>query len=168
MRPGNRQKTLTRLWDKCMVLVIEEVSMVSAPLYNALDFRSMYGRYKTHDLSEYTYLKHGNAFGRVPIVIHLGDFLQLKPTANISLIDDLNAKNDDDEYIHKDVSVEVQHACKVFKSITFVISLQGTKRFVPGDPLIDFLACMRAGAAFPKNIWTVSYTHLTLPTILLV
>ena len=74
MRPGNKQKTLTRLWDKCMVLVIEEVSMVSAPLYNALDFRSMCGRHKTHDVSEYTYLRRGNAFGRIPIVIHLGDF----------------------------------------------------------------------------------------------
>ena len=88
-----------------MVLVIEEISMVSAPMYNMLDFRSMYGRSKTHEVHEHNYAQRGNAFGRIPIVIHLGDFLQLKPTANISLIDDLNAKDDNGEYIHQDVSV---------------------------------------------------------------
>ena len=153
MRPGNKQKSLTRLWDKCMVLVIEEISMVSAPLYNMLDFRSMYGRSKTHEVHEHNYAQYGNAFGKVPIVIHLGDFLQLKPTANISLIDDLNAKDDDGEYCHQDVSVEVQHACRLFTSIPFVIELHGTKRFVPGDPLIDFLGCMRTGSTITRKVW---------------
>ena len=127
--------------------------MVSAPMYNMLDFRSMYGRSKTHEVHEHNYAQRGNAFGKIPIVIHLGDFLQLKPTANTSLIDDLNAKDDDGEYIHEDVTVEVQHACRLFTSIPFVIELRGTKRFVPGDPLIEFLACMRAGATIPNRIW---------------
>jgi len=153
MRPGAKQKTLTRLWDKCMVLVIEEISMVSAPMYNMQDFRSMYGRSKTHEVHEHNYAQRGNAFGRIPIVIHLGDFLQLKPTANISLIDDLNAKDDDGEYIHQDVTVEVQHACRLFTTIPFVIQLCETKRFVPNDPLIEFLACVRAGVTIPKRIW---------------
>ena len=77
MRPGNKQKALTTLWDKCIVFVIEEISMVSAPMYNMLDFRSMYGRSKTHEVHEHNYAQRGNAFGRIPIVIHLGDFLQL-------------------------------------------------------------------------------------------
>ena len=38
MRPGDKLKTLTRTWDKVMVLVIEEISMVAANLYNMLDF----------------------------------------------------------------------------------------------------------------------------------
>ena len=40
MRTGNKQKTLTRLWYKCMVLVIEEINMVSNTFYNMLDFES--------------------------------------------------------------------------------------------------------------------------------
>ena len=33
------------------VLIIEEVSMVAAAVYNMLDFRSMHGRSRTHDVS---------------------------------------------------------------------------------------------------------------------
>ena len=100
--------------------------MVSAPMHNMLNFRSMYGRSKTHEVHEHNYAQRGNAFGRIPIVIHLGD--------NISLIDDLNATDDDGEYIHQDVSVEVQHACRLFTTIPFVIELRGTKRFVKVIP----------------------------------
>ena len=104
---------------------------------------------------ETTYAETGNAFGRIPIVIHLGDFLQLRPTASTSLIDDLHAQREDGSYVHEEVSVEVQHACRLFTSIRTVFELRGTKRFVPGDPLVDFLACMRSGAAFPDDIRTV-------------
>jgi hypothetical protein len=95
-----------------------------------------------------------HAFGRCPIVIHLGDFLQLPPTAAISLADNLNAKNEDGTYKHQEEpTVEVQHACKLFQRIPFVFELQGTKRFVAGDPLIEFLQCMRSGTRFPTRIW---------------
>ncbi len=95
MRPGNKQQQLTRLWDTVRVLVIEEVSMVAASWYNMLDVRAMHGRSKTYDVSEATYKRAGNHFGRIPIVIHLGDFLQLSPTGSLSLISDVNAKNKD-------------------------------------------------------------------------
>ena len=32
----------------------------------------------------------------------------------------------------------------------------GTKRFVPGDPLIECLACMREGRAIPPSVWSAS------------
>ena len=34
MRPGNKQASLTKLWDNVRVLVIEECSMVAALWYN--------------------------------------------------------------------------------------------------------------------------------------
>ena len=95
MRPGNKQKHLTRLWGRVRVLVIEEVSMVAAAMYNMLDVRSMHGRSQTHDVSETTYKKPHHHFGRVPIVIHLGDFLQLSPTGQIGLVEDVNTENED-------------------------------------------------------------------------
>ena len=119
-----------------------------------LDVRSMHGRSKTHDVYETTYKRPGHHFGRIPIVIHLGDFLQLSPTANISLVEDVNAKLDDGSYkFPEPPSVEVQHAIKVFGSIPHVFELRGTKRFKPGDPLIDLLGCMRAGRRIPQRIW---------------
>ena len=136
MRPGNKQASLTRLWNRVRVLVVEEVSMVAAQWYNMLDVRAMHGRSRDHEVYETTYKKPHHHFGRVPIVIHLGDFLQLSPTRSISLIADVNAKNADGTYqFPEPPSVEAQHAIKVFKNIPHVFELRGTKRFVPGGTL---------------------------------
>jgi hypothetical protein len=128
--PGNKQASLTKFWGQAKVLVIEECSMVAALWYNMLDVRSMHGRSLSHDVYETTYKKPGHHFGRIPIVIHLGDFLQLSPTANISLIEDVNAKLEDGSYKYSEPpSVEVQHAIRVFGAIPHVFELRGTKRF---------------------------------------
>ena len=49
--------------------------MVATSLYNMLDIRAMRERNKTHEVYETTYTRPHHHFGRVPIVIHLGDFL---------------------------------------------------------------------------------------------
>ena len=150
MNPGNKQAALTRMWDNARVLIIEEASMVGAAICNMLSYRAAWGRSRTHDVPPSTYwnLEDGHyarAFGRVPIVVFLGDFLQLPPTAMISLIEDVNAKDADGAYkYHELPSVEVQHACKLFQRIPHVFELRGTKRFVAGDPLGEFLTRMRA------------------------
>ena len=161
MGPKNKAAKLEQFWGEVRVLVIEEISMVAAALYNMLNYRSMLGRSQKHEV----YATHAERqcdykhvpFGRCPIVIHLGDFLQLSPTASLSLITDLNKKHDDGSYVYGDHTVscwlEVQHACRVFRSIPSVFNLQGTKRFKPGDPLIDFLNCMRTGTRFPEKVW---------------
>ena len=154
MRPGGKADALEKLWGKVRVLVLEEVSMVSAHNYNMLDFRAMHGRTKTHDVTESTYKMRGCTFGRCPIVIHLGDFLQLSPTASLSLVADVNAKNADGSYVlEKPPSVEAQHAINVFKRIQTIIELKETRRFVVGDPLIKFLDCMRKGVKIPAGVW---------------
>eukprot|EP00969_Alexandrium_andersonii_P204343 9030096-Alexandrium_andersonii.AAC.1 len=68
MRPGKKQKTLSLLWGEVRVLVIEEVSMMAAAVYNTLDIRAAHGRAATHDVCEATYLRPNHHFGRVPIV----------------------------------------------------------------------------------------------------
>ena len=108
MRPGKMQKQLTTLWEDVRVLVIEEVSMIGAAVYNMMDLRAAHGRSSAHDVSEATYNRENHHFGRVPIVIHLGDFLQLAPTAQISLIADPNEKLPDGSYKLKDA-----HASRV-------------------------------------------------------
>ena len=44
MSAGSKDKKLQTMWKGCRVLILEEISMVSAILYNMLDFRSMLGR----------------------------------------------------------------------------------------------------------------------------
>ncbi len=99
MRPGDKAASLEKLWRSVRVLVIEEISMVSAANYNMLDFRAMYGRAKSHAVAESNYSRPGCSFGRCPIVIHLADFLQLSPTAAVGLVTDVNGKNEDGSYV---------------------------------------------------------------------
>jgi hypothetical protein len=166
LAPGNKLAALTRKWDTAMALIVEEASMVGAPLCNALTYRSTCGRQRTHDVPPGTYSHlegvpslYRRAFGRIPIVIFLGDFLQLPPTGMTSLIEDANAKLPDGSYVHTEpLSPEVQHACNLFQRIPNIYELQGTKRFVEGDPLIQFLNRMRAKVPagqrrFPPDIW---------------
>ena len=153
MAAGSNEKGLQKLWSSVRVLVVEEISMVSALLYNMLDFRAMLGRRLVFGVDPNTYAKTGCAFGRVPIVLHLGDFFQLRPTAQLSLLDDLMAQDEHGNWKHADVPAEVQHAQKVFAQIPDVFELRGTMRFKPGDPLIDLLQCMRQGHRLPDAIW---------------
>ena len=67
---------------KVGLIDFDEVSMVVAVVYNMLDIRPMHGRSLGHDVTEMTYKKPHHDFGRIPIVIHVGDTLQPKPTAN--------------------------------------------------------------------------------------
>ena len=63
--------------------------MVSPALYNMVAYRSFLGRADRCGAEEQTYDQLSGAFGNMPIVIQLGDFLQLKPTAaKASLISD--------------------------------------------------------------------------------
>ncbi|HIE68667.1 MAG TPA: hypothetical protein EYP98_00100, partial [Planctomycetes bacterium] len=63
MRPGNKLNHLKRLWGNVRVLIVEEVSMVAAAMYNMLDFRSMHRRSQAQDVNETNYTKPGPHFG---------------------------------------------------------------------------------------------------------
>ena len=153
MAAGAQEKRLQTMWQSCRVLILEEISMVSALLYNMLDFRSMLGRRLSHCVDPQTYSRIGHAFGRVPIVLHLGDFLQLRPTAQLSLIDDLTLKDEDGNSVRCSIPPEVQHAQRVFANLQDVFELRGTMRFRAGDPLVELLQCMRAGRALSEELW---------------
>ena len=153
MAACSKEQALQKLWSQIRVLVIEEISMVSAFLYNMLNFRSMLGRRSMFGVDVNTYTKTGCAFGRVPIILHLGDFFQLRPTAQVSLLDDLNEQDEGGKFKHVEVPAEVQHAQKLFASIPDVFELRGTMRFKPGDPLIELLQRMREGRSMPDGIW---------------
>ena len=91
MRPESGLAALRRRWANTYLLVIEEVSMISPELFNMLLYRSFWGRKESWQVPEHLYNTVRGAFGRMPIVIMLGDFLQLRPTASNSLLDDLGS-----------------------------------------------------------------------------
>jgi hypothetical protein len=149
MQPGDKKPTLEKKWGHLRLLVAEEVSMISPALYNMLLYRSFHGRRGAWDVREAEYDKLRGAFGRMPIVIHLGDFLQLRPTANISLLEDLLAREDAGG---RDIPPEEQAACKLFMQIPLCFELQQTNRF-KDDRLRALMAFMRSpAAAVPAHI----------------
>jgi len=90
MMPENKKAALEAKLDARRALVIEEVSMISPALYNMLLFRFYHGRLKRWQIpQERYYVQKLCAFGCIPLVLHLGDFLQLRPTAAMSLLTDL-------------------------------------------------------------------------------
>ena len=76
--PGDKKQALQGTWEHLRCLVLEEVSMIGPDLYNLLLFRSFHGRRTRWSVEESEYDKLQGAFGRMPIMIHLGDFLQKK------------------------------------------------------------------------------------------
>ena len=127
MSPGQKKSALRRIWDVLRLLVLEEVSMISPSLYNMLLFCSYHGREATWEVPEGEYDKLAGAFGRMPIVIHLGDFLQLKPVGagGLSLVADLRAL----EASGKDVPAEFQQAMRLFCATPFCFELSESNRF---------------------------------------
>ena len=148
------RKKLEKIWCDLRLLVVEEVSMVSPNLFNMLLYRAFHARRNQCNLEEAKYQTPSCAFGRVPIVIYLGDFLQLKPTGSgRSLLSDLqhlrtaDSKNDGPP-------VEHQTAMKFFCDTTLCFELQATNRFK--DPklaeLMNFMRKPTPGGRVPARV----------------
>jgi hypothetical protein len=138
MLPGNRLPSLERRWGHLILTILEEVGMISPALFNMLLYRSFHGRRVQWEVSEPLYDKLEGAFGRMPIVIYLGDFLQLRPTASLSLLDNLTLLPH-----NKDVPAEHQWAMKLFMRTPLCFELQGTNRF-EDDRLRQLMEYMRS------------------------
>ena len=114
--------------------------MISPALYNMRLYRSFHGRAEQWELLEQEYDKLKGAFGRMPIVIHLGDFLQLKPTgSSLSLLEDFETLASDG----REVYTEYQSAMRLFRSAPLCFELQATNRF-KCEKLRKLIAFMRA------------------------
>ena len=125
MLPGEKRPALTRTWEPLRCLIMEETSMISPALYNMLLYRSYHGRKQHWDVDESQYDKLNGAFGRMPIVIHLGNLLQLKPTAtNISLI----SGKLEIEGQGEGIPAEQQSAMKLFCRTPLCFELQESNR----------------------------------------
>ena len=126
-------------------MMLEEVSMIGPDLYSLLHYRSFHGRRKRWSVQERGYDKKEGAFGRMPIVIHLGDFLQKKPIGgpSVSLIEDLRERERKNT-MPKDYAPEYQMAMKLFcepKSPDLCFELQASNRIKEPKlrALMDFI-----------------------------
>ena len=144
MLPEGKQAVLEAKLNPIRALIIEEVSMISPALYNMLLYRFYHGRKNRWQVTqERHYVQRKCAFGRMPLKLHLGDFLQLRPTAAMSLLTDMNALSNQD----KDVPAEFQDAQKLFLATEHCYELTFTNRFRDdegGRQLKELIEFMRA------------------------
>ena len=152
MAPGAKKEALTRTWERLMLVILEEVSMMPAEAFNMLLYRSMWGRREHLNLNadEYAFKQH--LFGGMPLSLLLIDLLQLKPPKQISLADDLIAKAQQGNV----VSVEAQTAVSAFRGIDVVIELLETRRF-KDNMLPNIMNFMRESdhKPMPQEIWNL-------------
>ena len=127
--PGDKKEALRRRWENKRCLVLEEVSMIGPDLYNLLLYRSFHGRRARWNVLESEYDKLQGAFGRMPILIHLGDFLQKKPIGghSISLIDDLKERERSGK-LPENFPPEYQMAMKLFCQAPLCFEFQASNR----------------------------------------
>ena len=142
MSPGNKRSELEAFGEPARVTVAEEITMWPAEVFNMGLLRSAWGRRHKCDLDIDAYRFKQNLWGRCPVVIELGDPLQMRPVQTVSLFD--SQKNVKPRVAQGGrVSIESQWAIKAFKDFDCVFELTETKRFVPGDPIAPLLQSIR-------------------------
>ena len=102
--------------------------MISPASYNVLLYRFYHGRKERWQIKqECHYVQPDWAFGRMPLKLHLGDFLQLRPTGAMSLLTDMTTLS----YTTEDRSPppEFQDAAKLFLGMEYCYELTTTNRF---------------------------------------
>ena len=83
---GKARTKVEQIGGPAGALVIDEVSQLSAPLLHANALRHTYGRARRHGLEVNRYLTSNELFGRMPVVILSGDYLQLPPVPESSSV----------------------------------------------------------------------------------
>jgi len=151
MAPKERIDALTSTWENKVFLVNEEVSMMPAEAINMEMFRAAHGRRVKFQLNMDNYARTQELFGRMPLTLFLGDFLQLKPPKQLSLVDDLVQKARDG----KSVSVEAQAAVDAFRDIDVVIELLESRRFEDEHlpELMNFFRDADGTKPMPDRMW---------------
>jgi len=128
MLPKISQAALEARLNPKRALIIEEVSMIPPSIYNMLLYRFYHGRKKRWQVTqERLYTQPKCAFGRMPLKLHVGDFLQIRPTGAMSLLTDMDALTDKTE--DKQIPPEYQNAAKLFLATEHCYELTGANRF---------------------------------------
>ena len=144
----SRVERLEDEWRNVKLLIIDEISMIPATLYRALAYSATQGRAHAHDLNKTDW--RVEPFGKIPVVLNLGDFMQLRPVSAYSLMDFHDPKNRDIDSLH------VHNGWALYKAASDCVLLTENKRFRDQE-LPAFLESIRKPPAdsrgLPEAIW---------------
>ena len=156
-----------------MAMLLDELSMVPSDVYHAASLRFATVRQARLMLDMGDYLKQW--FGKVPIGVQVADFLQLRPTAQASLCEWVDApratdpappqeqedQSDAEEAVEKEAAERTSNASELgriaFKqSLQRVVHFTGSGRFskcASGQQLVRILLSMRRGEHLEDALW---------------
>ncbi|CAE7487143.1 tkt, partial [Symbiodinium necroappetens] len=158
--------------------VFDEMSMTPSDVYHAAGYRFALQRADTLELDPSRYLQEW--FGRMPIGIQLGDFLQLRPAAQRSLCEwqettsAVDTAQSEDEEEEAQAGSEESNASELgrllFKnSVRIVVHFTGTGRFsscASGQSLVRILGHMRQGTSLSDALWRELQSRVLQPDTL--
>ena len=166
----NKGNPIEKKIIEVMAVLLDELSMNPPDVYHAAGFRFALLRQERMMLDMSRYLQEW--FGRVPIGVQLGDFLQLRPTAQRSLCEWHDAQratdtaaaassSDEEPVADEEAAQRTSNAAELgrnlFKnSLQRVVHFTGSGRFSDcpsGQQLVQILMCMREGKCMPDDLW---------------
>ena len=166
----NKGNPIEKKIIEVMAVLLDELSMNPPDVYHAAGFRFALLRQERMMLDMRRYLQEW--FGRVPIGVQLGDFLQLRPTAQRSLCEWHDAQratdtaaaassSDEEPVADEEAAQRTSNAAELgrnlFKnSLQRVVHFTGSGRFSDcpsGQQLVQILMCMREGKRMPDDLW---------------
>lgn len=166
----NKGNPIEKKIIEVMAVLLDELSMNPPDVYHAAGFRFALLRQERMMLDMSRYLQEW--FGRVPIGVQLGDFLQLRPTVQRSLCEWHDAQratdtaaaassSDEEPVADEEAAQRTSNAAELgrnlFKnSLQRVVHFTGSGRFSDcpsGQQLVQILMCMREGKRLPDDLW---------------
>ena len=127
-------------------------------------YRAWHGRAEQWKVPESSYDKLAGAFGGMPIVLHLGDLYQLKPTGTgMPLVSDLRAMEQAGEL--GDMPAEFQQAMRLFCATPLCLELLESNRF-KDTKLRELMGFMRAAqSTMPASSWATIHVRPSDPRL---
>ncbi|CAK9040128.1 Uncharacterized protein SCF082_LOCUS23397 [Durusdinium trenchii] len=160
----NKNDALEQQILASLACIVDELSMSAADVYHALGLRFSVKRCENWALDLSRYLQEW--FGKMPIGLQFGDFLQLRPAAQASLCEWVEVPSAVEpapltELQEAEAPEQASNAAELgrllFKnSMGIVVHFTGTGRFsscASGQALVAILQHMRQGTAMTDALW---------------
>ena len=146
-----KEQEMKKRWMSKLLLIQDEISLVPCLVENMMLYRSMRAR-QDLGLKPDEYTRPLCLFGRMPIVLIAGDFMQIRPANELSLGDDLKAIAEKGG--KRQVLAEHFGAQDAIMSIDTVVHLKKTNRFQDEDlpEVTNGMRSARPQAPMPEEL----------------
>ena len=141
---GKAKTKMEQIANPAAMLAIDEVSQLSGTLLHADALLHTYARARAHNLAIEQYTEANEIFGRTPLALLSGDFLQLPPVPEAGSL--LAAP--------ENCSWEHRQGKAIFEKVKYVFCFRESKRFTDST-LRDILTTMRTknGKKITEEAW---------------